>query len=219
LIRPLTAAVSELAASEYQALHDLYDATGGPSWLWPYYPAVEWDFSGNSDPCEDQWQGVTCVNNTVPNHVIRLDLHEQNLRGSLPGSMGGFPMMTELALYYNYLVGEIPQAMVQLSQLESIDLSDNSLTGAFPEWICSLDNLQSLKLNDNTISGTIPEAISNLTELQYFNVYSNAMSGLVPESIGDLSKLQVLLLGSAGTDPFYNSSVNSFHGPLPLSFG
>jgi len=216
----LTIAVGELALSEYQALHDLYDATGGPSWVWPEFPvATVWNFSDQSDPCVDHWQGVTCANTTSPNHVTRLDLHQLNLVGSLPASIGNFSAMTQLALFYNLISGQLPPTMANLLQLETLDLRINLLTGPFPDWVCSLSKLEELLLEDNTLSGTIPEDISNLTELLYFDVYSNAMTGLIPESIGALSKLQELWLGSDGPDPVYNSSVNAFSGPLPASFG
>ena len=47
--------------SELSALEDLYYATGGADWDWGKGPTAgaEWNFTGNPNPCSDNWQGVT----------------------------------------------------------------------------------------------------------------------------------------------------------------
>ena len=48
--------------SELSALEDLYYATGGACWVWKMGPdaGAECNFTGNPNPCFDNWQGVTC---------------------------------------------------------------------------------------------------------------------------------------------------------------
>lgn len=62
-----SSAVPYMPAAQYNALYELYTATGGGNWTWkqPYHSyGIPWDFSGNySDPCTDEWQGKI---STVP---------------------------------------------------------------------------------------------------------------------------------------------------------
>jgi hypothetical protein len=49
--------------SEYNALQNLFDSTQGELWKWKNTMLFgsPWDFSNaTSDPCINQWQGLTC---------------------------------------------------------------------------------------------------------------------------------------------------------------
>ncbi|HKJ27909.1 MAG TPA: hypothetical protein VJ965_09745 [Anaerolineales bacterium] len=99
--RPLSAdydctAQTGVAVDECEALVALYNATGGSSWS----NATGWLQS--SDVCT--WHGVGCSDG----HVIALDLFNNNLSGSLPIEIGGFPYLRTLTLNDNPLSGPIP---------------------------------------------------------------------------------------------------------------
>ena len=91
-------AVSEI---EYNALYALYNATNGQNWVWQE-SSGHWNFSiPRSDPCEDQWQGVTCnVNNT---NVTQIYLNRYHLVGKIPAALGSLTSLQYLYLNSNQL--------------------------------------------------------------------------------------------------------------------
>jgi hypothetical protein len=125
-------AVSQIPQSECEAFVDLYNSTDGSNW---------WDNMGWNDtnaPCD--WFGVSCSSE----HVIYLELEENQLSGSIPESLGNF------------------------STLQSLDLSRNELSGSIPKSLGNLSNLEFLSLRRNQLSGSIPESLGNLNNLYEF---------------------------------------------------
>ena len=110
-IRTIYGAVSEI---EYNALYALYNATNGQNWVW-HGSSSHWNFSfpGSSDPCEDQWQGVTC--NPLKTHVTQIHLNLYNLVGKIPAELGSLSSLQYLFLSSNQLTGTIPAELGSLS--------------------------------------------------------------------------------------------------------
>lgn len=85
------------------------------------------------------WFHVTCNNDNL---VIRIDLGNANLSGSLVSELGTLNNLQYLELYSNNLSGPIPKDLGNLTSLVSLDLYMNSFTGGIPE---TLDRLQKLR--------------------------------------------------------------------------
>ena len=74
-----------IPAQEMSALQDLYVSTNGNEWNWRNSSyGIPWNFTDNSDPCTEQWQGVTCrlYPSSSTQHVIELSLSDYNLNGT-----------------------------------------------------------------------------------------------------------------------------------------
>ncbi|CAL9007152.1 unnamed protein product [Prunus brigantina] len=99
----------------------------------------------NKDCC--QWDGVYCSNHT--GHVVKLDLGNQSLQGT------------------------ISPKLVVLQHLEYLNLSFNNFDSSkIPDFIGSLSNLRYLDLSSANFGGEIPYQLENLTHLQYLDFSS-----------------------------------------------
>jgi Leucine-rich repeat (LRR) protein len=204
-----------------EALVALYNRTQGFQWTnkdnWLTSPQV----------CT--WYGVECN----ANHVDRLTLDNNNLKGSLPPQLGkltnvrgihiaGNPGLTGLipieisqmgnleSLYFinNHLSGPIPKELDNLKKLITVDLSGNLLDGSIPPELGNLANLRVLKLNNNQLSGPIPAELGKLSNLTVLQLGSNQLNGSIPDNLGNLSSLITLELSS-----------NQLTGSIPSSLG
>ena len=77
---------ANIPVQEMSALEDLYVSTNGAKW---YVRGIPWNFTANSNPCTENWQGVTCslYPNSSTQHVIELSLSGYNLNGTLPTTL------------------------------------------------------------------------------------------------------------------------------------
>jgi len=163
--RPTLLPPRRLDRDQYEALKLLYDSTNGSHWRWRQSGAV-WDFTSNSDPCIDSWQGLTCSRMQLPVVLNSISLGGYNLSGSLP-----------TMLFQNF------------TSLQIINLIENQLTGMLPSSLYLLSNLRLLVLERNLLSGTLSTAIGNLSSLQGLNLRFNDFSGTIPTTFGLLTNL------------------------------
>ncbi len=77
-----------------------------------------------------QWDGVTT--GRTPLRVVRLELPNKGLSGSMPPELGALSGLRRLDLSRNALTGDIPPELGNLSNLLFIRLAGNSLTGCIP---------------------------------------------------------------------------------------
>ena len=92
---------------ELQALHNLYDATNGDSWVWKAVSGERWRFTENANPCDPGWKGITC---TLPPpyttyFVQGIDLFAYKLNGTLPNSIGVFSQLQFIDFIGNIFLG------------------------------------------------------------------------------------------------------------------
>lgn len=73
-----------------------------------------------------------------------------------------FPALKDLVLHDCELSGSIPSTLGLLTSLTRLDLSKNILDSTIPTELGLLSNLTTLVLSNNRLSGTIPEEIGNL---------------------------------------------------------
>ncbi|HEX5626222.1 MAG TPA: T9SS type A sorting domain-containing protein [Saprospiraceae bacterium] len=176
-------------------LVSFYQATDGPNWL------TKWDLAKPMT----QWPGVTLG----PNGCVHLiNLSNNNLQGSIPGSLGGLMELRILYLFGNKLNGSIPVEMGNLTALEDLAIEDNQLSGPIPPELGSATALKYLSLAKNELNGPIPTALANLAELQVLNLSHNQLSGNIPGSLSLLDNLNILDL-----------SHNDLNGSVPANIG
>jgi Leucine-rich repeat (LRR) protein len=124
-----------------------------------------------------------------------LSLHDNNITGTIPKTIGALRNLTVLDLSGNDLTGEMPLEIVELIHLDVLFLGRNNFTeAAFPGWIQYLHNLTELSLKDTSINGTIPEFVGGFKKLQFLDLGENDLTGTVPQALGNLTKLMVLIL-------------------------
>jgi Leucine-rich repeat (LRR) protein len=217
--------------------------------------------NASCDPCDGGWQGVECeyqpplgpppdcgggpsrnvyivtssgvaeetlcVNSTV----VRINLMEYDMSGSLPDTISDMTNLVHLNLSLNYIGGELTPALFRLQKLENISLEDNRLSGLFPSDLATASSLRMLNLLLNIISGPLPDELGSLSALEVFSIGNNMFSGEIPTSMGRLSSLKRLVLNFNyiwGTLPDcmanltslrFFSTLGNFHtGSIPASY-
>ncbi len=194
--------VTSIPPIECEALVALYQSTDGPGWR---------DVTGwliDPDPC--LWFGVTCA----AGRVVRLDLGQNRLVGTLPPELGNLGALTSVQMPINQLSGTIPGSMGAISTLQTVNLNANRLStidallcdsgslrqlyldgndvAAIPSEIRNCSNLQSLSLAFNRLTGAIPSALAECTLLSSLNLRSNQLTGSVPSGFSNLLDMQYL---------------------------
>ncbi|QCE08459.1 leucine-rich repeat protein 2-like [Vigna unguiculata] len=159
------------------------------------------------NPCT--WFHVTCDSN---NHVIRLDLGNSNVSGTLGPELGQLQHLQYLELYRNDLTGKIPEELGNLKSLISMDLYDNKLEGKIPKSFGKLKSLKFLRINSNKLTGSIPRELTHLTDLKILDVSNNNLCGTIPVE------------GNFESFPMESFENNRFSGPelkglVPYDFG
>jgi Leucine-rich repeat (LRR) protein len=221
-----------LEVSQYNALHDFYNATNGPSWKWTNSSiSVPWNFSDpDSDPCEDHWQGLNChcssascsITEIILDHhhlagylptaissfpeLKKIMLRNNNISGSLPTTIGYIPQLDLLDLSFNYFTGFLPFSMELLTNLTALNLDSNFFTG-ISESFWKMTNLEVLTLSTNRLKGNLSASIGNLTSLKVLELFDNLLITTIPPTIGALEKLQLLNIGRNTIIPPFPSSL------------
>lgn len=157
------------ANSEGDALHSLRSNLQDPNnVLQSWNPMLV-------NPCT--WLHVTCNND---NSVIRVDLRNAQLSGSLVPQLGQLSNLQYLELYSNNISGPIPSDLGNLTNLVSLDLYLNNFSCQIPEALGKLSKLRFLRLNNNSLTGRIPFSLTTITTLQVLDLSNNNLRGEVP---------------------------------------
>ncbi|KAE8008108.1 hypothetical protein FH972_004651 [Carpinus fangiana] len=187
--------------SEGNALHALRSRLSDPTNV-----LQSWDPT-LVNPCT--WFHVTCDSN---NHVIRLDLGNSNISGSLGSELGELKHLQYLELYRNDITGKIPKELGNLKNLVSMDLYENRFEGEIPKSLAKLKSIRFLRLNNNKLTGSIPRELTGLSNLKVFDVSNNDLCGTIPVD------------GPFSTFPMESFEHNRLSGPelqglVPYDFG
>ena len=162
----------------------LYNATDGANWR----HNANW----LSTAPLSEWHGVEVDAN---GRVLKIDLHQNGLSGSIPAEIGQLSNLTVLWLGNNQLSGPIPAELGGLSNLTSLFLSINQLSGSIPAELGALSNLNALTLESNRLSGSIPAEFGQLSNLTLLRLNHNRLSGSIPAELGALDNLEGAYLG------------------------
>ncbi|KAK6153321.1 hypothetical protein DH2020_012960 [Rehmannia glutinosa] len=157
-----------------------------------------WNLS--SDPCNDNWKGVTCYTNSA--NIKKIVLDQLNLTGTLDAtSLCQTKALMVLSLNSNNVAGNLPDDISNCSRLTHIYLHGNNFSGSLPKSLSGLSNLKRIDISDNGFSGDIPN-ISRISGLLSFIAQNNRLSGNIPKF--DFSNLEE-----------FNVSNNNLTGPIP----
>lgn len=183
---------------------DLYNATNGKHWQWLTPSAIEgypWVFSPTANPCEDNWQGVTCALSkpSMSTYVVTiLKLTSKALSGQLPASLYNFGTVLVSLIFYEYPFRNSAanvNSFVLIGSLTKLLLADNDLSGTIPSSLGQLSLLEGLELSQNSrLNGTIPSTFASLTHLTEFIASSANLSGSISSSLLGLPRLNKLKL-------------------------
>lgn len=172
------ATVSGIPKTECDALVALYNATGGENWK------TNTGWLQTTTPCS--WYGVGCETE----HVIRLNLDNNQLNGVIPPEIGALTNVTHLYLGRNQLT-TLPPEIGALTSMITLSIYDNQLAILPPE-IGALTNLTKLYLGQNQLT-TLPPEIGALTNLTQLFLGPNQLTTL-PLEIGALTNLTQLMV-------------------------
>ncbi len=189
-----------IPASERAALIAFYNSTNGAAWT------NNTGWLGASAGTECGWFGITC--NDAGGRVIRIDLPNNNLAGTIPDAIGDFSNLEAFMIKGNGVSGSIRIGVTRLANLTSLDVSENDLSGTIPSEIGNLTKLTYFDVTGNALSGPVPPSVGNLTEVYFFGTCRNQLTGTIPDEITNLTKLTVLTFCG-----------NEMEGPLPANFG
>ena len=192
--------------SDRDALITLYESTRGQRWT----NNQNWL---TSKPLAE-WYGLQT---NAAGRVTGIDLHENELRGTLPRDLGRLEFLEYLRLNFNAVRGTIPSSIGGLTRLEDLSLEGNNLMGSIPVSLGNMNRLVTLFLNDNELSGAIPDSLGNLTDLLHLNLTWNKLSGQIPRSLGDILLVEVHLDGTfvGGRGSYWVRDGNLYSGCLP----
>ena len=219
--------------SQYKALMDFYNATGGDSWReetrknWgeKKLPFHEWGGvnvsvkrdSEKSDSANNVYTLVIDHYNSgevdgempasISNlaHLRLLNISGQQLRGKLPSSLGRLQNLEYLWLDGDELSGSVPSSLGELTKLKTLSMIHNELSGLLPNALGNLENLEWLRFDNNNLKGPFPEFVFSLKKLKNLDLKKNNFSGEIPfERLEELPALEALYLQK-----------NSFTGCLP----
>ena len=170
----LAASVAEAAIplAERQALIDIYNGTNGAGWT----TSTNWNGAAGT---ECAWYGVTC--DGAQTTVTAIDLHANNLTGSLPANLNSLTNLAAFYAYDNQLTGPIP-SLADLTSLANFSVGNNQLTGPIPS-LAGLTNLALFHAYNNQLTGPIP-SLAGLTNLVFFYAYNNQLTGPIPSLAG-----------------------------------
>ncbi|KAJ6303394.1 hypothetical protein OIU77_017297 [Salix suchowensis] len=126
------------------------------------------------------------------NKLRSLDLHSNNLHGSLPTPP---PSIFEYKVSNNKFTGEIPKVFCNLASLSVLELSNNNLSGKLPPCLGNKSStILVLSLGDNSFSGDIPETFTSGCSLRFVDFSQNKLEGKIPRSLANCAKLEILNL-------------------------
>ncbi|KAL4598219.1 hypothetical protein ACB092_11G045000 [Castanea dentata] len=161
------------------------------------------------------------LNNVIPsclgnlsNHLIDLDLQNNNLNGTLPTKFAKGCHLRSLKLNGNQLEGPLAQSLVHCRRLEVLDFGNNKVNSTFPRWLETLPELRVLILRSNNFHGALgnPKTKFPFPNLRIIDLSHNEFHGHLPTNL--FKYLKALMNASANKgelkymgDNYYQDSV------------
>ncbi|MDE2937621.1 MAG: M66 family metalloprotease [Chloroflexota bacterium] len=185
------------ALDDRKVLTRFYHVANGTNW--------NVDTNWLSESPLEQWHGVTT---DALGRVIKLELQENNLAGTLSPALGNLSYLSVLDLHGNQLEGFIPAELGLLTNLTKLELRNNRLTGSIPAELGQSGKLVELELAGNQLTGSIPAELGQLANLKQLNLRHNKLTDGIPPELGQLTNLKQLILAG-----------NQLTGGIPSALG
>lgn len=125
-------------------------------------------------------------NDLVPIDI--LDLHANNLTGTLPEEIGLLKGIRGLELSNNpRLVGTIPSSLEQLSKLQGFDVEGNNLESFLPTELGQITSMRGFNVAKNkNINGRFPKELELWTKIVKLTIQGTSITGEVPSTFCDM---------------------------------
>ena len=143
-------------------------------------------WSEYTDPCIDQWPGVSCTcypffepggsgqERAKTCYPLEPYLAEQGSR-ILQLNLGDIRVRD-----WNVLSGALPASLGNLTELRVLNLADNRFWGPIPDEWSALKELEIISMTNNNISGPLPSYFSTFYNLKYVFLENNSFTGPIP---------------------------------------
>lgn len=183
---------AQVNVNDSLALVDLYNSTDGAHWTnhsgWLQGPVIS-------------WYGVSLSNG----RVFALYLDYNNLKGTMPSSLGNISAMYSFQMGGNQLTGTLPSSIGKLTNLNGFSLYDNQLTGTLPASFSNLKQLTTIFMWNNQLTGSL-SVLENCANPVDFELSYNQFTGSLPnlQHIENMFEL--------------NLDHNQFTGEIPYSY-
>lgn len=141
-------------------------------------------WNSTSDPCEDNWLGVTCNSKTVSVEKIILDGY------NFTGTFDANTICNVDSIATTLFVLSRKDDLLQEENMDSIDnckhlthlfLGGNRFLGSLPESFSRLNNLKRIDISNNELSDVLPDLTGTISGLMEFETQNNQLSGEIPE--------------------------------------
>ncbi|KAJ4771708.1 Leucine-rich repeat protein kinase family protein [Rhynchospora pubera] len=104
-------------------------------------------------------------------------LDRNQLKGSIPNSIGLVQTLTVIRLDNNRLTGSVP-SISNLTKLDFLDLSNNQFyPSEVPAWLSNLQKLRTLIIEFGQLYGQVPQDLFSFPELQEVRLNNNSLNG------------------------------------------
>nr|TKR99397.1 hypothetical protein D5086_0000192830 [Populus alba] len=204
LMGELSGDISSLSELEYLKL-------GGCSFYGPIPELI-----GSLQLLESLHLGRNRLSGTIPKELFRSDitlihvlLHDNNLTGSIPSTLGLVHTLEAVRFEGNSLTGPVPSNLNNLTNVGDVVsiqkttlpvkisqwiLSNNNFTGPVPN-LTGMASLSYLDLSNNSFDASdFPLSFSNLRALTTLMMENTGLEGQIPPTLFDLPGLQTLIL-------------------------
>uniref|UniRef100_A0A1B0DP90 Uncharacterized protein n=1 Tax=Phlebotomus papatasi TaxID=29031 RepID=A0A1B0DP90_PHLPP len=140
---------------------------------------------------------ITSVGNVplVLNHLLKLDLSENNIVDIPRNAFSGLPALVHLNLSGNPHLGPIPHSLLTpLKKLRTLDLSKAGLKVLPIELLANNPDLQIVNLQNNAIQEIQEGTFSNLRNITSIDLSNNNIMSIRPSSFVNVMSIQRLSL-------------------------
>lgn len=146
-----------------------------------------------------------------------LDLHSNDLTGTLPADIGELPSLEFLGVEVNQLTGPIPDSLVKNPSLTALYMNNNSFTEMPGDWNtvgAASSKLRDVLIHSNSISGPLPAALLT-SDVIALSLAGNSFTGPLPVYDKLFPRAWLIHLGGnqiTGTIPEEWSEIGMFNG-------
>ncbi|KAI9397090.1 hypothetical protein POPTR_004G231300v4 [Populus trichocarpa] len=127
-------------------------------------------------------------------NALHFHLGGNQLSGTIPKELFRSDMtLIHVILHDNNLTGSIPSTLGLVHTLEAVRFEGNSLTGPVPPNLNNLTTVKTLILSNNKFTGPVPN-LTGMAYLSYLMMENTGLEGQIPPTLFDLPSLQTLIL-------------------------